>query len=306
MVKPGFCPCMMLPALSPRAGVTLVLEDGADTEESYVNHRPTGPSPRSRIRMQLEEKLQQAMAGDSQSSHLFWAENQGNSTAKAQRSDESKLLQSFSRGRRSGVTLAGSIGDHDSELGGRSPRRSLMESAAQWYEVGNYKRCEDLLDKALAQEKYPQWEILNKRAAAREKLSDGRPIADTSREYCVLGDGWLGLGEYLRAASCFEAALAAPGEAAGGRNGLKKRWQRALHLHEMQKPMVQTSPPPTSFLTPSCTVTTHICLGNGNTQQLLHPDSVAFHQSASDRPPTMCRLLTVCWRHSSSAKPRPP
>eukprot|EP01047_Picozoa_sp_COSAG01_P020228 COSAG01_NODE_1146_length_11522_cov_103.027916_9_plen_351_part_00 len=122
----------------------------------------------------------------------------------------------------------------------------------------------------------PTFEVLSKRAAAREKLSQGEgegaqgkhdpsssssttmisggqegvvvvgggggeraplPAADTALQYMVLGDGWMGLGDFERALGHYTAALLLPPLGApGGRQALELRRERARrHLEASQK-----------------------------------------------------------------------
>jgi hypothetical protein len=129
----------------------------------------------------------------------------------------------------------------------------------------------------------PTFEVLSKRAAAREKLSQGEgegaqgkhgppssstpminggqegveggggeraplPAADTALQYMVLGDGWMGLGDFERALCHYTAALQQLGGGGGGggggaqlgppggRRALELRRERARrHLEASQK-----------------------------------------------------------------------
>lgn len=213
-------------------GMPLQLRDDAIGGSDDEQPAATAPSPRTRIRSKLEHQFEQAMAGDTESAHLYYLDNRGGGQA-AKASDEAKLLESYGRGRRRGVTLSN---ESASML---SPRRSLLVPAEQWYQVGNYAKCEALLSQAVVlQGDNPTWEVLNKRAAARSKLGGGQPAADSARQYTVLGDGWFGLGEFSRAVGCFEEALqAGPPEVVGGREAIVKRLHRAMKNSEAEKPL---------------------------------------------------------------------
>eukprot|EP01047_Picozoa_sp_COSAG01_P020227 COSAG01_NODE_1146_length_11522_cov_103.027916_8_plen_175_part_00 len=114
---------------------------------------PVGPSPRSRIVTSLQAEYERAMEGATDSSRLFWAQNQ-QSLEQAKAIDEKKLLLSYSRERRRGVVTCNDVnGDTTGTSGGMcvsSPRRRWLGPAEDWWKVGNFAKCAALLDDAVA------------------------------------------------------------------------------------------------------------------------------------------------------------
>eukprot|EP01048_Picozoa_sp_COSAG05_P010294 COSAG05_NODE_895_length_6700_cov_14.354189_12_plen_453_part_00 len=256
----------------PPPGMSLELR--GDATGGLEDDQPAaGPSPRTRIRSKLEHQFEQAMAGDTESAHLYYLDNRGGGQA-AKASDEAKLLESYGRGRRRGVTLSNESAPM------LSPRRSLLVPAEQWYQVGNYAKCEALLTQAVVlQGENPTWEVLNKRAAARSKLGGGQAAADSARQYTVLGDGWFGLGEFSRAVGCFEEALrAGPPEAVGGREAIVKRLHRAMKNSEAEKPLHERR-----IVAPVTTLSHTQQLSHARTRTPKKPSAVQTNAQASAR-----------------------
>ena len=136
--------------------------------------------------------------------------------------DEEKLVRQLARGRNrlnvvdtictqetGGVTMALSPLAKDAAM---SPRRLMVDQAEQFYQIGNYHQAEKLFTKAVGEG--PTFELLKKRATAREQLGEGWAAADSGAEYCTLGEGWTGVGEHSRAAEYFQLATECRGVSA--------------------------------------------------------------------------------------------
>jgi hypothetical protein len=223
---------------SSRAELALELpEDGAEAEggaEAAAAPRPPNSGGKQAAGKDLNSKLQDlydgAHAQYSPRTMAIYSDRQRalRTDPSGVAADEAKLVAQMARGRKR-HTVMGASADPDL-AGGRSARggggggesargagalAARVSMAEGYFSCGNYTLADELLTDAIADclsaGSPLAFELLKKRATAREKKGSGQPAADSGEEFGILADGWMEVGDHARAVAFYEHAASSRG-----------------------------------------------------------------------------------------------